>query len=118
MDRPWLPYPGPELSVRSGIGSFTEALLLDGLAHRDPTLQQGFPQDNGKRVAPERAGFALLLDPARIRGRIQMDAHDFMAIVREYRNFVHLHTTRTRRSTRPLHRRHVLGTRTRRSQRP
>lgn len=113
-----MPYPGPELSVRSGIGSFTEALLLDGLAHRDPTLQQGFPQDNGKRVAPERAGFALLLDTARIRGRIQMDAHDFMAIVREYRNFVHLHTTRTRRSTRPLHRRHVLGTRTRRSQRP
>lgn len=79
-----------------GIGSFTEALLLDVLTHRDPTLQQGFPQDNGKRVAPERASFALLLDTARTRGWIQMDAHDFMAIVREYRNFVHLRKQRER----------------------
>ncbi|MER6406237.1 hypothetical protein ABT269_22520 [Streptomyces viridosporus] len=73
-----------------GIGSFTEALLLDVLTHRDPTLKQGFPQGSGKRVVPERASFALLLDTARARGWIQMDAHDFMAIVREYRNFVHL----------------------------
>jgi hypothetical protein len=79
-----------------GIGSFTEALLLDVLTHRDHTLQRGFPQDNGKRVAPERASFALLLDTARTRGWIQMDAHDFMAIVREYRNFVHLRKQRER----------------------
>ncbi|MEV8018163.1 hypothetical protein AB0O76_17875 [Streptomyces sp. NPDC086554] len=76
-----------------GIGSFTEALLLDVLIYRDPALQQGFPQ-GGKCVAPERASFALLLDTARIRGWIQMDAHDFMAIVREYRNFVHLRKQR------------------------
>ncbi|MFE0209050.1 hypothetical protein [Streptomyces sp. NPDC058985] len=72
-----------------GIGSFTEALLLDVLTHRDPALRQGIPQGN-KRIAPERASFALLLETARDRGWIQMDAHDFMAIVREYRNFVHL----------------------------
>ncbi|MGW1673373.1 hypothetical protein [Streptomyces sp. NPDC002324] len=79
-----------------GIGSFTEALLLDVLTHRDPTLQQqGFPL-GGKRIAPERASFALLLDTARARDWIQMDAHDFMAIVREYRNFVHLRKQRER----------------------
>ncbi|MCL7493204.1 hypothetical protein M8I34_17610 [Streptomyces sp. MCA2] len=78
-----------------GIGSFTEALLLDVLTHRDPSLQRGFPQGE-RRVAPERASFALLLDTARTRGWIQMDAHDFMAIVREYRNFVHLRKQRER----------------------
>ncbi|RFU83955.1 hypothetical protein DY218_24860 [Streptomyces triticagri] len=78
-----------------GIGSFTEALLLEVLTHRDPSLQRGFPQGE-KRVAPERASFALLLDTARTRGWIQMDAHDFMAIVREYRNFVHLRKQRER----------------------
>ncbi|MFJ4153058.1 hypothetical protein ACIP10_36625 [Streptomyces galbus] len=78
-----------------GIGSFTEALLLDVLTHRDPTLRQGFPHAN-RRIAPERASFALLLDTARARGWIQMDAHDFMAIVREYRNFVHLRNQRER----------------------
>ncbi|MFI6661490.1 hypothetical protein ACIBL8_38915 [Streptomyces sp. NPDC050523] len=80
-----------------GIGSFTEALLLDVLLHRDPALQQGLtPPEGGKRVAPERASFALLLDTARARGWIQMDAHDFMGIVREYRNFVHLRKQRER----------------------
>ncbi|MEU5046966.1 hypothetical protein [Streptomyces griseorubiginosus] len=73
-----------------GIGSFAEALLLDVLTHRDPTLLQGFPMPNGKRVPPERTSFSLLLDTARSRGWIQMDAHDFMKIVRDYRNFVHL----------------------------
>lgn len=74
-----------------GIGSFTEALLLDILTYREPSLLQGFPQPNSaKLVAPERASFSLLLDTARTRGWIQMDAHDFMKIVREYRNFVHL----------------------------
>ncbi|TJZ99174.1 hypothetical protein [Actinacidiphila oryziradicis] len=79
-----------------GIGSFTEALLLDILTYRDPTLQQGIAPAGGKPVAPERASFALLLDTARARGWIQMDAHDFMAIVREYRNFVHLRKQRER----------------------
>ncbi|MBB4717115.1 hypothetical protein BJ965_006997 [Streptomyces luteogriseus] len=39
---------------------------------------------------------ALLLDTARPPGWIQMDVHDFMAIVREYRNFVHLRKQRER----------------------
>ncbi|KFK90267.1 hypothetical protein IX27_04365 [Streptomyces sp. JS01] len=80
-----------------GIGSFTEALLLDVLTHRDAELLEGFPQPHGtKRIAPERASFALLLDTARTRGWIQMDAHDFMKIVREYRNFVHLRAQQDR----------------------
>ncbi|WPB94394.1 hypothetical protein [Streptomyces malaysiensis] len=79
-----------------GIGSFTEALLLDVLTHRDPTLQRGVPLPKGKHIAPERASFALLLNTARTRGWIQMDAHDFMGIVREYRNFVHLRKQRER----------------------
>ncbi|WP_405796499.1 hypothetical protein [Streptomyces sp. NBC_01506] len=80
-----------------GIGSFTEALLLDILTHRDPELLQGIPLPNGtKTIAPERASFALLLDTARARGWIQMDAHDFMTIVREYRNFVHLRAQQDR----------------------
>ncbi|MEU1044048.1 hypothetical protein ABZ400_02685 [Streptomyces sp. NPDC005897] len=81
-----------------GIGSFTEALLLDVLTHRDPTLLGGFPHPNGngRRVPPERASFSLLLDTARSAGWIQIDAHDFMAIVREYRNFVHLRQQRER----------------------
>ncbi|MFE2496153.1 hypothetical protein ACFXKX_03320 [Streptomyces scopuliridis] len=80
-----------------GIGSFTEALLLDVLTYRDSELLQGIPLPTGtKRVAPERASFALLLDTARARGWIQMDAHDFMTIVREYRNFVHLRAQQDR----------------------
>ncbi|QKW52841.1 hypothetical protein [Streptomyces buecherae] len=78
-----------------GIGSFAEALLLDVLTYRDPSLRRGIPQ-GGRCVAPERASFALLLDTARTRGWIQMDAHDFMGIVREYRNFVHLRQQRER----------------------
>ncbi|GHC90048.1 hypothetical protein [Streptomyces flavofungini] len=79
-----------------GIGSFAEALLLDVLTHRDPTLLQGFLLPNGKRIAPERASFSLLLDTARTHGWIQMDAHDFMKIVRDYRNFVHLRNQQER----------------------
>lgn len=80
-----------------GIGSFTEALLLDVLTKRDPDLLKGFPHPNGtKRVAPDHASFALLLDTARARGWIQMDAHDFMKIVRDYRNFVHIRAQQER----------------------
>ncbi|WP_328465819.1 hypothetical protein [Streptomyces sp. NBC_00448] len=80
-----------------GIGSFTEAMLLDVLTHRDPSLLQGIPVPNTtKTSAPERASFSLLLDTARNRGWIQMDAHDFMSIVREYRNFVHLRAQQKR----------------------
>ncbi|MFG2698278.1 hypothetical protein [Kitasatospora sp. NPDC048407] len=80
-----------------GIGSFTEGLLLDVLTKRDPSLAQGFPNPNGGRPVPmAKASLALLLDTARSRGWIQVDAHDFMKIVREYRNFVHLRQQRER----------------------
>jgi hypothetical protein len=80
-----------------GIGSFTEAMLLDILTYRDPSLLRGIPLPNStKTSAPERASFSLLLDTARNRGWIQMDAHDFMTIVREYRNFVHLRAQQER----------------------
>ena len=73
-----------------GIGSFTEGLLLDVLTHRDPALaSRGFPVRNGFMPA-KNVSFATLLSTARERKWIQLDAHDFMEIVRGYRNFVHL----------------------------
>lgn len=78
-----------------GIGSFTECLLLDIALHRDPSLAQGF-QDGTKRFAPDRVPFALLIKTAQKRGWIQMDAHDFMDVVREYRNFVHVRNQQQR----------------------
>lgn len=72
-----------------GIGSFTEGLLHDVALRRDPSLSKGF-LENGKRVPADRVSFATLVNFAQQRGWIQTDAHDFMKIVRDYRNFVHL----------------------------
>jgi hypothetical protein len=42
---------------------------------------RAFVLPNVQRVLPERTSFSLLLDTARSRGWIQMDAHEFMKIV-------------------------------------
>jgi hypothetical protein len=73
-----------------GIGSIAEGLLYSLLTERDADINQnGFPLKNGKRLKPEQAGLALMIDIAYEKGWIQMDARDFMHNVRQYRNFVH-----------------------------
>lgn len=74
-----------------GIGSFTEGLLLDVVTKREPALAQKSAKPKpGKPPQPWRPGLAELLNIAKERSWIQIDAHDFMNIVREYRNFVHI----------------------------
>lgn len=73
-----------------GIGSFVEGLLLELLLERDERIREhGFVDQNGKRTKAERAGLAQILDTARKKDWIQLDAADFMAKVRDYRNYVH-----------------------------
>jgi hypothetical protein len=73
-----------------GIGSIAEGLLYSLLTERDADINRnGFPLKNGKRLKPEQAGLALMIDIAYDKGWIQLDARDFMHNVRQYRNFVH-----------------------------
>jgi hypothetical protein len=73
-----------------GIGSFAEGLLYSLLTERDADINQnGFPLENGRRLKPEQASLALMIDVAFAKGWIQLDARDFMQNVRQYRNFVH-----------------------------
>ncbi|AKG43767.1 hypothetical protein SXIM_23830 [Streptomyces xiamenensis] len=80
-----------------GIGSFTEGLLLNVLIHRDPDLLKGFPVGKGaKRKDLDYVSLEMLLDTAHDRGWIRKDRHEFMTIVRQYRNFVHIRAQQRR----------------------
>ncbi|GAA2379483.1 MULTISPECIES: hypothetical protein [Streptomyces] len=86
---------GAYVMALAGIGSFTEGLLLDVLTLRDPDLLQGFPHRNStKRKELQYVGLALLLDTAHERGLIRTDRRQFMEIVTNYRNFVHIRRQR------------------------
>jgi hypothetical protein len=73
-----------------GIGSFAEGLLYSVLTERDADIRQnGFPLENGRRIKPDQASLAFMINLAYGKGWIQLDARDFMHNVRQYRNFVH-----------------------------
>jgi hypothetical protein len=73
-----------------GIGSFVEGLLQTVLSERDEQVRaHGFVDERGKPVQDRRIGLQYLIDLARSRSWIQLDAADFMHKVREYRNYVH-----------------------------
>jgi hypothetical protein len=73
-----------------GIGSFVEGLLQTVLSERDDQIRaHGFLDERGKVLQDRRIGLQYLIDLARSRSWIQLDAADFMHKVREYRNYVH-----------------------------
>lgn len=73
-----------------GLGSLVEGLLHAVLTERDEKVQQhGFINQQGKKLAADRVGLAVLLDTAREHGWIQFDAHRFLGPVKEFRNFIH-----------------------------
>lgn len=73
-----------------GLGSLVEGLLHVVLTERDEKIRMdGFVNEHGKKVPPERVGLAMLLDTARQNGWIQFDAHRFLGPVKDFRNFVH-----------------------------
>ncbi|WP_432746129.1 hypothetical protein H7827_16395 [Streptomyces sp. JH002] len=95
---------GAYVMALAGIGSFTEGLLLDVLTLRDPDLLKGFPYPQStKRKELKRVGLAQLLDTAHQRGLIRTDRHEFMKIVTDYRNFVHIRAQQTRGVTPDRH---------------
>ena len=73
-----------------GIGSFVEGLLQTVLSERDEHIRvHGFLDDQGKALHDRRISLHYLINLARSRSWIQLDAADFMHKVREYRNYVH-----------------------------
>lgn len=73
-----------------GIGSLIEGLLLAVLIERVEEIRKEGFAGRDRRFDASRVGLAVLIDTAYKHGFIQFDARDFMAPVREYRNFVHL----------------------------
>ena len=73
-----------------GIGSFVEGLLQTVLSERDEQVRaHGFLDEKGRTLQDHRIGLQYLINQARSRSWIQLDAADFMHKVREYRNYVH-----------------------------
>lgn len=73
-----------------GIGSFVEGLLHTVLSERDEQVRrQGFIDEKGRAIQERSISLHYLINFARSRSWIQLDAADFMDKVREYRNYVH-----------------------------
>ena len=75
----------------SALAASVEGLLQSVLSERDEHIRvHGFLDDQGKALHDCWISLHYLINLARSRSWIQLDAADFMHKVREYRNYVHL----------------------------
>ncbi len=78
---------GAHLLAVIGIGSFVEGVLLAVLLRRDENV--ALLNRRNQRVGPDQAGLESLLDAAHREGHIALDAHAFLNLVRNFRNYIH-----------------------------